>query len=237
MLVNKKNDKENCEIVNFQKEALLEDAQVELEANSAANQAIDVHWYLDTFPEDKPSWIQKDAGTNEIHGLLGLRLKYGKLFCEHYNYSKENHNNETFFIVSNDGLATENAVNQWQIDQYPILSKLRYGTINSNKPMNYYFDLLHSLIESVKKMNNDRNLYGNDNSNGLRNDGYARRRCVYICKMIINKMLPLVDRTSKQRNLIDFQQDFLKLSITNSSNDENDKLDYIYQRLYNYIMK
>lgn len=235
-------NEENFDIVAFQnhmhEQALHKDAQVEQEANSAANQAIDVHWYLDIFPDDEPSWIQKPAGTGEIHGLLSLRQNYSNLFCEHYNYSNENHNNEVFFTVSNDGLATERAVNQWQIDRYSILSRLRYGIIDSNQPMNYYFDLLHSLIESVKQMNNDRSLYSNDNPDGLRSDEYARRRCVYICRMIINKMLPLVDRTSKQKNLLDFQEDFRYVNFRNinNSNDANNDLDYIYQRLHNYIM-
>ena len=198
-----------------------------------SNNNIPVNWYLDD-SEHEPDWVE----LVQIHGLfLHLITSYRKMF----NYHMNNKHNHIRINASQNGLATDMSINQWQINRYQILTTLRnqHNRVESNQTMGYYLSLLHTLINSACQLKDDiRNgLYINDrdpnlNKNGLLDYMGVALKLKSICFLIISKMLPLVNNTDQQRHLLDFEADFKWFRDEHVTNVQ---LENIYTNLKNII--
>lgn len=198
----------------------------------ANNNNIPINWYI--LHGVRPDWINDYSGTSKYR----LTFSYGRVFADHYNMTVNQHDGIRFDISKN-GLATDSSINYWQIDRYQILKRMQnqHQIVASNQPMNYYLSLLRILINSACQLKDDikNGLYASDldpnlNEHGLMGYMDAVYTLQAICKLIINKMLPLVSNVNQQRKLIDFQVNFEMFLDLN-----NDKLEKMYRKLRHII--
>lgn len=150
--------------------------------------------------------------------------------------------------ISNNGYSK---VKQWQVDRYSIIKysaqlHQRNETIPWDKPVDYYCNLLHWIIEDTKKLHDDvnNNLYDSDENliangyktpKGLR---YSFRITAFCITDRILEKVPQQQKKNVRQQIINFHRRYLMegTNVNIPSEQYKYNLDQIYKDFINNVI-